>query len=417
MQKSIKSSFLLLTLSNLAYFFFSSMSGFRPATLLVKVSLGLLLAASIVVDVYIVSSSKILNLTKYFNIEFIKSYKKLYLTNLLLIVVSVLFVLYSILSLIWTTAFQYGLFKSVNLFLNILFVLLANVYYLKRLHDAKNNFLENITVTIAVVTLSLAFFIKPFNYDSSQIINIQRWGHIQYSGFLSLTLIIFLNSYTRKSLNRSLKFSEHSYSLLLILFLIYGIYFTAMRSSFIGITLLLFSLFSFSLFDKKYKQFRINFAIIAVIPFLILFLKPFESGKAFVRFDNLLQYEEMKFNNDAPIKTRLDGYEESIKIIKQNLPFGTGFGGYKTQTQLSNYLNYPHNIFIETIVELGFPGIFLLLILFTLLIISALKSSPILFSLFIYALTISFFAKDIPDQSFLFLTISILLSKSIKSTS
>lgn len=416
MKISEKLSFILFTLSNLAYFFFSSMSGYRPSTLFIKVSLGILLAVFMIFDINSVSSFKNFNFAKYFNVKFIKSYEELNYTVLSLISVLGLLLLYAFLSLIWTTEFRYGLFKSVNLFLNLIFILVVNVYYFKRLQDIKSDYLEIITATIAVVTFAFAFLIQPFNYDSSQVINIQRWGHIQYSGFLALTIIILLNYYIHKSINGSLKFMAHIFSMFLLILLIYGIYFTAMRSSFIGITLLFLTLFVFSLFKKNHKKFRIVFALITVIPFLLLFLKPFDQVKSTVRFDNLLQYEEMKFNNDAPIKTRLEGYEESMEIIKQNLPFGSGFGGYKTQTQLSNYLNYPHNIFIETIVELGFPGILFLLILLILSIVSAFKSSPLLFSMFIYALTIAFFAKDIPNQSFLFLTISILLSKSIKPT-
>lgn len=415
MKKSIKLSFILLTLSNLTYFVFSTMSGYRSVTLLIKSSLGVLLAAALIFDIYTVSALGNFNLIKYFNIKYIESYKKQNHSIFLLISASLLLVLYSFITLFWTPAFQYGIFKSVNLLLNLLFVFLANVYYFKRFQVVESNFLQIFTVIIAVVTLSFAFLVKPFNYDSSQIINIQRWGHIQYSSFLSLTAIIFLNSYTRKSLNLSLKISGHTYSLVLLLFLILGIYFAAMRSSYLGITFLLFSMLAFSIYDNTYKNLRIWFALLAVIPVIIIYLKPFESGKATVRFYNLLQYEELKFNNDAPIKTRLEGYKESMGIMRQNLPFGTGFGGYKTQTQLADYLNYPHNIFIETAVELGFPGILILLSIFIILAVTTFKSSPILFSMLIYALTVAFFAKDIPNQSFLFLTISILLSKSIKS--
>ncbi len=411
--KKLNISFIFLTLTNLAYFFFSSVSGYRPITIILKSILGILLLFAFIAD-YKISKVKI-DIRYQFSANYLLNLKKNNHELFAAIFLSLSIFVLAVVSVIWSPAKSYGLFKTLNLFLNTIFITLINIYYIKRLTLQNLRLLHIISISLALLTLIVAFVLNPFNYDSSQSISLNRWSHIQYSSFLALIFFISIYSYHKsKGTISSKSFFRMIYLLLYSLILI-GIYYSALRSSIIGMFLASVMLVSYSIIKRKSISVILTLTFLVLLPVTLIIFKPFGDNKAAVRYGNILQFEDLKFNNDGPIQSRISAYKESQEISIKNLPFGTGFGGYKTQSRLAYYLNYPHNIFLETIIELGIPGTILLLLLFYFLIKATIKISPILTAMFVYALTLAFFSKDIPNQSFLFLIIAIIISSNKSS--
>jgi len=439
-------TFTILTIANLAYFFFSSMSGYKPITIYIKISLGIILTLAIFADIYflkvyfnredLLTSAAITNI---FNLrKSFKSVLSVFQSSYYRVRGSMLFFIFLLLisaSLLYSPDQTYGVFKLVNLILNIIFITLANIYYIKRLNTKNEKTLFYVISSAAVISLVSALIISPFNYDSSQVLSLTRWSHVQYSRFLALAYFIVLYIYlkgggTSFSTNMSSHTTCHSrergnpfnkislipnyITIPILSVLLFGIYYAGLRSSLIGITLATAFIFLHSLFTHKPKATKIAALTLTLLPIILIILQPLGEEKTNKRYDNMLQVEEMKFNNDDPIQTRLHVYKESIEIIKRTFPIGTGFGGYKPQTESSNWNNYPHNIFLETLIELGLPGIILLLIILFLIFKTAFKISPIVTAILIYGLTLAFFSKDIPNQSFIFLCLA-LTSKTLKT--
>lgn len=118
------------------------------------------------------------------------------------------------------------------------------------------------------------------------------------------------------------------------------------------------------------------------------------------------------FASGEKSETRYVLYPTVIEAIKNNFPFGTGFGNTKTALTSLNYylkLDYPHNIMLEIILEEGL----LIAIIFLILTLKWLTSifvkdrynchTLLYYSLFIFALVGSMFSGDIAGNYNLFI--------------
>ncbi len=445
-------TFTILTLANIGYFFFSSMSGYKPLTLYLKASLGIILALAIIVDFFAskTSGTTLPKLSFRHTLSFRRTCVFLHPdlsgreSNFYL-----LFIILTAASLTYSADKIYGVFKLSNLLLNIIFITFANIYYINRLNSRNEKTLFWIAAGTAIISLAIAIVISPFNYDSSQVISLTRWSHVQYSRFLALAYFIVLYVYmsgrdtslatkvsseplchsgesrnpikSEKDISLATNVSSeplcHSgesrnpirnpITIPILIILLFGLYYSGLRSSLIGIILATGFIFLYSLIKIKSIKTKAVTFVLTLIPIVLIIAQPLDEEKTTIRYDNLLQYEEMKFNYDSPIQTRLYVYKESVELIKLTFPIGTGFGGYKPQSESTNWNNYPHNIFLEALIELGLPGILLLLIVLILIFKTAYKTSPVFVAVFIYALTLAFFSKDIPNQSFILLCIAL----------
>jgi O-antigen ligase len=94
-------------------------------------------------------------------------------------------------------------------------------------------------------------------------------------------------------------------------------------------------------------------AIIAVVALLVI------SGV--IPTDPLLRFEHaLTLQGDRSISQRMDLYRSAWMLMKQH-PFGIGVGGFADHAILD--LRYPHNVFLEAGVELGWVPMLLLLAL------------------------------------------------------
>ena len=76
---------------------------------------------------------------------------------------------------------------------------------------------------------------------------------------------------------------------------------------------------------------------------------------------------------NVSVDTRMDQLKEAIFLIFDNIYsffLGYGIGSYEYITKGVDARGYPHNVFVEVMIEMGFVGLLLLLILGTILILS-----------------------------------------------
>jgi len=81
-----------------------------------------------------------------------------------------------------------------------------------------------------------------------------------------------------------------------------------------------------------------------------------------LRFDNLTSIDNLQFKGDPAIHSRLDAWELSWVMIKENPILCSGFGsfnGYKN-IEWTKSIKYSHNIILETASELGILGLIVL---------------------------------------------------------
>ena len=115
--------------------------------------------------------------------------------------------------------------------------------------------------------------------------------------------------------------------------------------------------------------------------------------------DNLLHL------NEATTNSRMNGWKASFDIIKQNPILGVGPGAIKgalNKAYISRGLDYgnrnPHNQYLQTWLELGLPGIIMLLLLGVVAAIYAFKEKNYLYLAFLIIIFINMFFESILER-------------------
>lgn len=315
-----------------------------------------------------------------------------------------LFVILYFVSLSWTLAPNYGLFKASVVLCWIIYFALISGYI-------KNNlslFLKaNIILSILYIALIFIFFGGPISTLKDAFLGSHRLGGLNYNGkaefnpiWLSryigfLILSLFLFNYKKKTL-----FWYWIFYVLAVLYLIAS-------GSKGPIVALLFCILFF-LFKTNFKKF---FRWIIVILMILLCIIPFiditNGGFVASRFS----FESSSVNSRSKI------IYESVKSNREFstilLGKGTGSLGFILEGEDTRY--YPHNITIEVLVENGIFGLFSLLLAFLLAWVKGLKNQviiPLLFFLFFFLN--AQFSGDLMFNQFIFMFYFILISEKRK---
>lgn len=101
--------------------------------------------------------------------------------------------------------------------------------------------------------------------------------------------------------------------------------------------------------------------ILLVIPVLIVLTPKIESVMLFERMSNRLEALGDE-NNNADL--RLNHFSKSFDIVSEHSILGVGLGSYGYYYYGYDVWAYPHNIFVEIMVELGVFALFVFLMLF-----------------------------------------------------
>lgn len=392
--KPIKQSdafFYLFSIFYLLSLFFSPMSNYRLISFIIKIFFSLITFTFLFLDY------------KKNNFNFSR---KIYSQSnkYILFLFSILIIILTI-SITYSADKVFGFLKILNLIINFTTLYFSTIYLLIRINSDIFSNLYKLITPIIVISILTAIFLDPFRYfyDPHKF-DYKIWSHVLYGKFLGIFFFVSIIYFFRDK-------KANSYIIFFVmLIIITGMYFTGLRSSF----LMLLIISVFFLVYYIIKSHRILKLILA--SFLILYqttLLIWNPGFSQIqkeRFDNIFEFEK-KINYDAPLSSRYYALQESKELFSDNWIKGVGFGGFRSQSELTEYLKYPHNIFVEFAVELGIFGIAYFLIFLVLVLIRIWHSSFIFRMFFLYGFCLSMISKDIANQSLLFISLALLSIK------
>jgi len=254
-----------------------------------------------------------------------------------------------------------------------------------------------------VLFVILIVLLKPFDYNGNYIISATKWSHVIYAHFALITFLILL---------MTILFYKGKYIIFISIGLftsLIGIYISGLRAGMLGAVIFTIPVIVIALLDKKSIKKNIYFALLVIIAGSVFCYVYSKTEKTVMtRIDNLAGYQNMKFNSDETLLTRIDGYRIAFNMFKEHPIGGAGFGGFKNYkgNWFTNSHKYPHNIFLEFLAETGSVGCLYFLFFLFYLVNVLRKISPFLLILFFTGLWFALFSKDIPSQSLLFVFIS-----------
>lgn len=305
----------------------------------------------------------------------------------------------SLLTLLYSSNIEYGLFKIVNLTINVI-ILFTLLQYVRQLNKSR---LISFIQTIIVITVSTFLFIlifDPFDQSRLYIFEFTRWSHVIFSRITALLFLILLILFIY-----STKFKDQLILSIIFVLMLYQIYYANMRAATIGIILVLLSIIITGILDRRVNEKKIGlFLMTIILTFILIFLTP--TTEYFdLRYTETAKVLSGNLPEEGGINARLIAYEKALNIIKDNPILGIGFGGFNgfEGDEFLSFIKYPHNIFLEFQVELGIFGT---LFIFYFLFISwnkLLSINKYILIIWLFTLWLALFAKDISTNLLVFL--------------
>ena len=347
---------------------------------------------------------------KAINFDFIDYIKSKHFKKFILVLG--LFLLIPLISLSYSYNFKFGLQKFISLPISTIPAILAFLYIVLTLNIIRIQvFILSISV-VTMISLALIIMMHPFSYHDMNVKNLTNWSHVIYGRFIGCVYIIIL-FYLLNIKNKKLILL---FSFILSVIII-GIYLSGLRAVIIGISIFTIVILLIKLYQQKiYIANFIGLLTSIIVSFLLIsFFSP-QNNTLTERLENLQDLEGLRFNNDGPIHSRFHFYNICFEIIKEKPLLGVGFGGFRNykNDELTRTRKYPHNIFLEFAVELGIPGILLLLFLLYIIFSATKKISTEILIFFLFALWLAMFSKDIPSQSILWIGLAFYGTKDFR---
>lgn len=306
-------------------------------------------------------------------------------------------------SLSYSLNLSYGIQKFFHLIVSTIPAIVMFYYLVSTITEKRLQVFISSTLATVVVITFIVIVAVPFDFKQLGIIDINKWSHVIFGRYVLLALVVtlylFFNSESKKGVI--------GLSIVLQMNLL-GIYFSGFRAGLLG-SIIITTLFVIHFIIKKRYDYR-KISIIA-FAFLLTFtlpsiIKP-EQTQVHQRYLNLLSDDLSK---DGPINSRFISYDASFKKIKDRPILGEGFGGFAN----NNYgdvpvkIKYPHNMILEFWVELGIPGLVLIIFLTYSIFRSSIKISAPVTIYLIGAFWLAMFSKDIPSQTMFLLGIALI---------
>ncbi len=196
---------------------------------------------------------------------------------------------------------------------------------------------------------------------------------------------------------------------------VYGLYLSSLRAAMLGVILCFVLIAGFlvyrmvmkgeSLAVRRWQLVGMFLTIILTSSFIIIIPKPEIIEN---RFDNLTQIEDFKFGGDEPIHSRIEELRISKELFLTHPIFGVGFGGYRSYNEFTDFVKYPHNIFVEMAVEGGIIGLLVLGALFVVIFKSVYRYSLLFFIFLLFSLFLTLFSKELSNQALLWIFIAFI---------
>ncbi len=340
---------------------------------------------------------------------------------------ALLIIVYFLITVYYSVNPQFGLTKLYIMLIS--YIPLIALAYIVFKPDQRRDIFINLLIVLACIGSVLAIIISPFAYETAYSFSFFRWSHVVFSRFIGLAILfnlyLMLGSEKRGmgqragedrvKAQRQIKeffrvFSYHhpkrrelilNFSFIVLLL---GLLFSGARGAIVCtfICIIISLLFYRSIFLEKLK-------IVFLIGAALILFYTFTSSSSHTRLLQTAQLALGSGESDGSLNSRVLAFEISIERWGQNPIFGLGLGGFNTfyKTDLPRKILYPHNIFLETLVELGILGTLLILTYIVSLFTALYKIKPELIILFLYALGLAMFSKDMASNPLLFSFIAI----------
>lgn len=321
-------------------------------------------------------------------IKFPQSINKINIATALLLSV------HGLLSLIWASNLTYGINKLIGLSI-IELPLICSAFMLGNIYGEKFiKVLESCFIIVGILLTIFFFVTGPFSYNN--VVDHYGYTHVGYGRLISYA---FLLSLFNVILNKD-------FSLLMFIttaLLGSGLFLSGLRGAIIAVLSTMgFFLYNRSFADLKNSAFRLVGLILLI--FLFVYFQPTLYSSVKKRIVSISTVVISKDVSDGSINSRIQAYEISFNMFLEKPFFGQGIGGYNQvykNNELPKTIEYPHNLFVEIIVELGLIGFILFGILFWRAARNIRKINEIIFLIFTNSLLLSLFSGNIADQKIL----------------
>ena len=317
-----------------------------------------------------------------------------------LIAILLFFILILSVSLLYSRNTGYGIFKLFNFLIGAVPVLFGFYYLLITINRSRINIFFISVIIESIIFLILILLINPFHYDGQKIITLTRWSHVIFEHFIGPLYFLFFFMLIKSRDKRELLFYSAGLTISII-----GVYISGARAAFTGLIFFTPLILLLSLWKKELNSKNSIFFFTAIIfsIFIIYVLQPY-SETVNSRYISLFDISKPDIG-DASVNARITGLEISQEIFKKHPFTGVGFGGYKNYKgiHLTYLIEYPHNIFVEFLIELGIPGLIYFLFLLYIIFISTKRISLFMTIFFCFALWLALFSKSISSNTLLWL--------------
>jgi len=260
---------------------------------------------------------------------------------------------FSTLTLSYSHNVDYGVWKLSNLVLVILPFIVLILININHNPTKLNEVFVKVTEIFLVTVSLLIFLIKPFDYLGIEYgISLERWSHVVFgrvSGFLFLFYLLHLLFQKEK---------VSFYNLIVIALGGYSIYLTGLRAAIAGFIIIIPMVFVVSFLFKRdmRKLAKIASILVVVVVLGLLFNNTNESYERLGKISSVITTGQV---DDGAVNARLDGWIVGWEMITDSPILGRGIGGYNSDFrdyEIQKLIEYPHNLFIELVVELGVVG-------------------------------------------------------------
>ena len=321
-------------------------------------------------------------------------------TNSKKIIISVGIILfYLFITVLYSKNIQFGFIKLSTIVVSYIPLIIAT-YMVFNQKSLASIFLYLLIFVSSAGTI-IALIIAPFDYSTVYSFSLQRWSHVVFGRIIGLALLINVYLILSRYNGITRIYIQISLQLLSI-----GLLFSGARGaillSFLGILVL--TLFVKSLLYNKLALF------IQIFVSVILFMLIVPSHNRIVEMNGSLLNKQI---TDSSVLSRIESYQIALERWGSSPVIGIGLGGFNTfyKSDLPQKMIYPHNMLLETLVELGLVGIILFLTFLLSLLTKLWKIRHEFTIFFLYAFGLAMLSKDLASSPMLFAFVAIYFLK------
>lgn len=288
---------------------------------------------------------------------------------------------------------RYGIGKGVGLLFIIIPLTILLIRYVRINAELTFEVIKELFILAGVVLTILILITKPFIFDNKE--NLFGFTHVGFGRLVSIGWVVAVG---RILFNNKIKLNDF----LFMVFLSLGLLISGLRGGLVATCLTFCMMIFFAIYKRGVKTLHFCTLSGAIVLSTVLFLlMPEYSTSNLKRFNNLGHVlSKREYTNDGSIYVRKKGLLIAWEMFLEKPVLGQGLGGYKhTHTSvISEKIEYPHNLVVEILVELGLVGLLLFLILTSAAAKELLKFDVTVFFIFINSFYLSMFSGNFLDQ-------------------